>query len=66
MKGTVAKEDPQCLASQSWLQIGQCCGTLKKSADVGVLPTEILILDSGLWLSHTANIPCRILNMQSD
>lgn len=39
---------------------------LLKSADVGVLPTEILILESGLWLNHTANSPCRILNMQSD
>lgn len=23
-------------------------------------------LESGLWLSHTADIPCRILNMQLD
>lgn len=38
----------------------------RKSADVGVLPTEILILESGLWLSHIADIPCRILNMQPD
>lgn len=34
---------------------------VSKNADAGVLPTESLILESGLWLGRTVNIPYRIL-----